>query len=163
MPKYEYKVVPAPSKGLKAKGVKAPEARFALSVETTLNQLGEDGWEYLRAELLPSDERSGLTGTTTNWRNVLVFRRALNEDVVTNIFGETGTTAPAVGVTAASIDLGDANEEDAFEPDMTEQGIPAGDEEISDADQAEQPEIEDTENRVLTGIERVMQQSSQKS
>lgn len=81
MPNFEYKVVPAPVKGQKAKGVKTPEGRFALSVETVLNQMGAEGWEYLRAELLPSDERSGLTGSTTNWRNVLVFRRALAGDV----------------------------------------------------------------------------------
>lgn len=80
MPSYEYKVVPAPSKGRKARGVRSPEDRFALSVETVLNEMGEEGWEYLRAELLPSDERSGLTGTVTNWRNVLVFRRLRAED-----------------------------------------------------------------------------------
>lgn len=81
MAHFEYKVVPAPVKGQKARGVKTPEGRFALSVESVLNQMGAEGWEYLRAELLPSDERSGLTGTTTNWRNVLVFRRALASDV----------------------------------------------------------------------------------
>ena len=75
MPRYEYKVIPAPTKGQKAKGVKAPEARFALAVEETLNRMGAEGWDYLRAELLPSDERSGLTGSTVHWRNVLVFRR----------------------------------------------------------------------------------------
>jgi len=80
MPHYEYKVVPAPTKGLKARGVKTPEARFANSVELVLNTLGTEGWEYLRAELLPSDERSGLTGSTTNWRNVLVFRRPVTTD-----------------------------------------------------------------------------------
>ncbi len=78
MPRYEYKVVPAPSKGQKAKGVKTAEGRFALTIQDTLNQMGADGWEYQRAELLPSDERSGLTGTTQNWRNVLIFRRALD-------------------------------------------------------------------------------------
>ncbi|WP_299944915.1 DUF4177 domain-containing protein [uncultured Ruegeria sp.] len=77
MQRYEYKVVPAPQKGTKAKGVKTPEGRFATSIEQLLNQIGQDGWEYQRAELLPSEERSGLTGSTTNWRNVLVFRRAL--------------------------------------------------------------------------------------
>ena len=77
MPQYEYKVVPAPTKGTKSKAQKTPAGRFALSVEAVLNDMGSDGWEYLRAELLPSEERSGLTGTTTNWRNVLVFRRAL--------------------------------------------------------------------------------------
>lgn len=85
MSRFEYKVVPAPSKGAKAKGVKSAEARFSLTVEATLNDLATQGWEYVRAELLPSEERSGLTGSTTNWRNVLIFRRAI----------ETPESAPA--------------------------------------------------------------------
>jgi hypothetical protein len=100
MTTYEYKVVPAPTKGLKAKGVKTPEGRFANSVQSVLNTLGNEGWEYLRAELLPSEERSGLTGSTTNWRNVLVFRRAtpglqtVETPAVTNAIVET-PAAPA--------------------------------------------------------------------
>lgn len=74
---YEYKVVPAPSRGRKTKGRKTNADRFAFSVEETLNEHAADGWEYLRAELLPSDERSGLSGVTREWRNVLIFRRAL--------------------------------------------------------------------------------------
>ena len=77
MQAFEYKVVPAPAKGTKAKGVKTPEARFANSIEILLNEMAADGWEFQRAELLPSEERSGLTGSSTNWRNVMVFRRAL--------------------------------------------------------------------------------------
>ncbi|MCI5096722.1 MAG: DUF4177 domain-containing protein [Rhodobacteraceae bacterium] len=77
MQRYEYKVVPAPHKGVKAKGVRSPEGRFANSIELQLNELAAEGWEFLRAELLPSEERSGLTGSTTNWRNLLVFRREL--------------------------------------------------------------------------------------
>ena len=77
MNRFEYKVVPAPQKGTKAKGAKSAEDRFAVSVEQLLNRMGQDGWEYQRAELLPSEERSGLTGSTTNWRNVLVFRRVI--------------------------------------------------------------------------------------
>lgn len=77
MPRYEYKVIPAPTKGQKAKGVKTPEARFALAVQTALNEMGAEGWDYVRADLLPSEERSGLTGSTQTWRNLLVFRRAL--------------------------------------------------------------------------------------
>ncbi|MCG7519160.1 DUF4177 domain-containing protein [Ruegeria sp. Ofav3-42] len=77
MQRYEYKVVPAPQKGTKAKGVKTAEGRFAVSIEQILNQMGQDGWEYQRAELLPSEERSGLTTSTVNWRNVLVFRREI--------------------------------------------------------------------------------------
>ena len=75
MPEFEYKVVPAPTKGVKAKGVKTAEGRFANALELLMNEMAADGWEYLRADMLPSEERQGLTGSTTNWRNVLVFRR----------------------------------------------------------------------------------------
>lgn len=75
--RYEYKVVPAPTRGEKAKGVKAPEGRFALALEHVLNDMGAEGWEFQRAETLPSEERAGLTSSVTVWRNVLVFRRAL--------------------------------------------------------------------------------------
>ncbi|WP_299140452.1 DUF4177 domain-containing protein [uncultured Tateyamaria sp.] len=75
---WEYKVVPAPTKGVKAPGVKGPEARFANALETLMNDMGADGWEYQRAETLPSTERTGLTGSTTEWRNILVFRRVIS-------------------------------------------------------------------------------------
>ncbi|MFP7673511.1 DUF4177 domain-containing protein [Marivita sp. S0852] len=77
----EYKVVPAPVKGLKAKGVKGAEARFALAVEQTINDLAAEGWEYVRTDVLPSEERQGLTGSVTQWRNLMVFRRAMPNDV----------------------------------------------------------------------------------
>ena len=62
---YTYKVVPAPTQGTKAKGVKSTEDRFALSMTNTLNEMAGAGWEYIRAETLPCDERKGLTGTQT--------------------------------------------------------------------------------------------------
>ena len=91
---FEYKVVPAPAKGTKAKGVKTPHGRFAVSIEQLLNNMGAEGWEFQRAELLPSEERAGLTGSTTNWRNVMVFRRpvAVEADEVE----EQADHAPAV-------------------------------------------------------------------
>lgn len=75
---YEYRVVTAPNRGVKAKGIRSNEARFAHALEEMMNSMAQDGWEYQRAETLPSVERSGLTSTTTNWRNVLVFRRPTN-------------------------------------------------------------------------------------
>ncbi len=102
MPAYEYKVIPAPAKGTKAKGVKTPQARFANSVEIALNELAAEGWEYLRAELLPSEERTGLASTTTNWRNVLVFRRAIQiaEDIPAEVV-EPAQAAPVVAPVVA--------------------------------------------------------------
>ncbi|MFP7571348.1 DUF4177 domain-containing protein [Marivita sp. S2033] len=76
---FEYKVIPAPTKGIKAKGVKAPEDRFALGIEQAINELAVQGWTYHRSDVLPSEERQGLTGTITQWRTLLVFRRALRE------------------------------------------------------------------------------------
>lgn len=80
MPRYEYKVVPAPTKGLKAKGVRGAEARFSHALQELMNTLAGYGWEYQRAETLPSIERAGLTKSTTEWRNVLVFRRLREND-----------------------------------------------------------------------------------
>ena len=79
MPNYEYKVLPAPSRGEKAKGVKGNEARFAHAIEKLMNEMASGGWEYQRAETLPSEERSGLTGSVTVWRTMLVFRRATGD------------------------------------------------------------------------------------
>ncbi len=74
---FEYKVVPAPRHGLKAKGVKGTQARFANALETVMNDLGLEGWEYQRTDTLPVEERQGLTGKLTTFQNMLVFRRAL--------------------------------------------------------------------------------------
>ena len=80
MTRYEYKVIPAPNRGQRGKGVKGADGKFANALELTMNQMGRDGWEYQRAETLPSEERAGLTGKTTVYRNVLVFRRPLASD-----------------------------------------------------------------------------------
>ncbi len=77
MTQYEYKVVPAPKKGLKAKGAKSSEDRFANALQTAMNTLGASGWEYQRTDTLPCEERSGLTGRVTTFQNMLVFRRAV--------------------------------------------------------------------------------------
>ncbi len=82
MSKFEYIVVPAPTKGLKAKGLRSPEARFAHALATAMNTLGKDGWDYVRADTLPAEERQGLTKTRTVYHNMLVFRRPVAEDVV---------------------------------------------------------------------------------
>ncbi len=78
MQQYEYKVVPAPRRGEKARGVKRTEDRFARTLAEAINELAADGWEYQRAETLPCEERTGLTGRVTNgFQSVLVFRRRL--------------------------------------------------------------------------------------
>ena len=77
MQRFEYKVIPSPKRGEKARGVKTTEDRFAYALTNLMNQLGAEGWDYVRADSLPCEERVGFTGTKTTFQNVLVFRRAL--------------------------------------------------------------------------------------
>lgn len=81
MTAFEYKVVPAPARGQKAKGIKGPDGRFANALERTMNEMAAEGWEFQRTETLPCEERQGLTSTTVTYRNVMVFRRARADDV----------------------------------------------------------------------------------
>jgi hypothetical protein len=76
MADFEYRVLPAPAKGRKAPGVKGAAERFAHTIEEAINRMAREGWEYLRSDILPSEERQGLTSTHTVYRSVLVFRRA---------------------------------------------------------------------------------------
>jgi hypothetical protein len=77
MQRFEYKVIPAPKRGEKARGIKSTEDRFAHALTLLMNQLGAEGWDYVRADALPCEERVGFTGTKETFQNVLVFRRVL--------------------------------------------------------------------------------------
>ncbi|MFN3824147.1 MAG: DUF4177 domain-containing protein [Pseudorhodobacter sp.] len=77
MRRYEYRVVPAPTKGEKAKAAKTTSDRFAVAMMNVMNSLGAEGWDYVRADTLPCEERVGFTGTKTVFQNMLVFRREL--------------------------------------------------------------------------------------
>lgn len=80
MQRFEYKVIPAPKRGEKARGVKTTEDRFAYALTNLMNQLGAEGWDYVRADSLPCEERVGFTGSKTTFQNVLVFRRAIADE-----------------------------------------------------------------------------------
>lgn len=87
MQSFEYKVIPAPAKGEKERGLKTGADRFAHALSLTMNELAAEGWEYWRAETLPAEERTGLTSKTTVFHNLLVFRRALGRPVAPADFG----------------------------------------------------------------------------
>ena len=124
MTRYEYKVCPAPTKGRKGPGVKGAEAKFAHGLEQVMNQMGADGWEYQRSDILPSEERQGLTSSHTVYRSVLVFRRALDgaeqagevaaAPVVEEVIEEPIVEAPDEPVDAAP------DEEDLIAPQSDE-------------------------------------------
>ena len=77
MQQFEYRVVPAPKKADRVKGAKTTPDRFAHALTQLMNEAGRDGWEYLRADTLPCEERVGLTGRTTTFQHMLVFCRPL--------------------------------------------------------------------------------------
>ncbi|MBM2577515.1 DUF4177 domain-containing protein [Jannaschia sp. Os4] len=74
---HEYRVVPAPRRGERARGVRTGEGRFALALSRVVNHMAESGWEFVRTDTLPCEERVGLTQTTVRHHSMLVFRRPL--------------------------------------------------------------------------------------
>ena len=92
--RYEYITIPAPMRSEKAKGAKTPSDRYAATLTEAINQMARNGWEYLRAETLPSEERSGLTGRTTLFHNLLIFRRETTEASQRTIEAPTTRAAP---------------------------------------------------------------------
>ncbi len=115
MMRYEYKVCPAPSKGRKGSGVKGPQARFARGLELMMNELGAEGWEYQRSDILPSEERQGLTSSQTVYRSVLVFRRALPE-----AGAETRTAPPVAAPVPVTTVIPEVLDETATVEDLPE-------------------------------------------
>ena len=110
---YEYKVIPAPAKGLKAPGLKGPEARFANALEHRINELANEGWEYQRSDILPSEERQGLTSTHIVYRSVLVFRREL---IASPPHEAIAAVTPEVAMDDHDSEDGNADENVAAEP-----------------------------------------------
>lgn len=120
MIRYEYKVVPAPQRGRRVRGVKSQDARFAVALEELMNELGEGGWEYLRADTLPCEEKSGFARRSMVHKTVMVFQRPLRDPAA--------DTAPvpaseATDETGAAARLPGANRE---EPDarVSDEGTP---------------------------------------
>jgi hypothetical protein len=77
MQRYEYRVIPAPRRGEKSREARSTPERFALALTQIMNKMGAEGWDYLRTDTLPCEERVGLTGRQTTFQHMLVFRRPL--------------------------------------------------------------------------------------
>jgi hypothetical protein len=107
---YEYKAVPAPLRAEKNRALKTSAERFAATVSATLNEMAGDGWEYVRADVLPCEERSGFTGKATQYHNLLIFRRALGVSTQSQIPADTPPAAPLspLSATAPAVNEGAA-------------------------------------------------------
>lgn len=76
---HEYKVVPAPSRAPKVKGLKTTVARFAHALTEAINAETAGGWQFLRTETLPCEERGTLGKTRLTTQVVMIFGRALDQ------------------------------------------------------------------------------------
>lgn len=113
---YEYMVRPAPKKGQKGKGMSSAEDRFAHALSLALNEAATDGWEYLRAETLPAESRQGLTGRSTTYQNMLVFRRPLAPEAET-LEPSEAQAAPLAAPEPAQVHTQDHTHDHAPEPE----------------------------------------------
>jgi hypothetical protein len=136
MPQYEYKVVPAPVKGAKTRGVKGTRERFAHTLMTLMNEMGRDGWEYLRADSLPCEERQGLTGKTTSFQNLLIFRR----EIPAAPAQEAPSTPEEIAATAAASLRAEAEEGSAPALERGSEGAAPG---VGPAASADDPDRRD--------------------
>ena len=76
MTHYDYKVIPAPKKVKRVKGVSAADELFAVTLTDAINEVARQGWEYVRAERLPAEAPRGwLRAAKAEELAVLVFRR----------------------------------------------------------------------------------------
>lgn len=73
---YEYKVIPAPRQARRSKGARTVQDRFAQTLADTINAEAGAGWEFVRAESLPVEQKKNmLSSPTESYHSVLVFRR----------------------------------------------------------------------------------------
>lgn len=73
---YDYKVIPAPRRMRKVRGVRTTTDLFVLTLTEALNEMAHDGWEYIRAETLPAEAPGGWFSRSVEAdQTVLVFRR----------------------------------------------------------------------------------------
>ncbi len=74
MRRYEYKVVPVPAKCMSSKGLAPEYDPASQTVEAVLNDLGLQGWEYVRTDRMTL-QRPGILGRGEVTREMMVFCR----------------------------------------------------------------------------------------
>ncbi len=72
----EYKVVPAPRRARSVRGVKGKAEQFARNLQDIITEEARGGWEYVRADLIPCEEKPGFFSRRQEiHRAMLVFRK----------------------------------------------------------------------------------------
>lgn len=119
MQTFEYKVVPAPNRTKRVKGVKGTAGRFAAVLTETMNEQAAEGWEYLRSDSMPVEEKPGLLKSRVEtYQTVLVFRRAVGAVTETPMAGYIEDLSDVVETTPEQVaEAEQATVENATEPE----------------------------------------------
>lgn len=92
---YTYKTVAAPRRLKKVKGVKGQDALLAHSVEDLISVEAAQGWEYLRADTFPVEEKGGMfSKPVVTERALLVFRKPSAAQQVRPVAAQPVQAAP---------------------------------------------------------------------
>jgi len=75
----EYKVVPAPERAPKVKGLKTTAQRFAHALAERINAEAAGGWDFLRTETLGCETRGALGSVRQVQVTMMVFARPLGQ------------------------------------------------------------------------------------
>ena len=99
---FDYKVVPAPQRVKKVRGITGAADLFALTLTDAINEVARQGWEYVRAETMVAEAPGGfLRKAATSEQTMLVFRRP-REQLSPRIAAAPDGAAPEVTPAASS-------------------------------------------------------------
>jgi hypothetical protein len=117
---FEYKVIPAPARTEKLRGLKTTAERFAYVLTQAINAEADEGWEYVRAETLPCEEKVGLMRRVQrSTETVLIFRRPVEfeDEEEEPVTVETPRAAPGAKPTAQRLEPTPVRREPVFRAD----------------------------------------------
>ncbi|MCY4207315.1 MAG: hypothetical protein OXD29_05105 [Roseovarius sp.] len=77
MSRFEYKIIPASVNRGKAKLLKGGAEKVAVKLESEINKLGLNGWEYYRTETYPIQKSRWFSPPKIDHISILVFRREI--------------------------------------------------------------------------------------
>jgi hypothetical protein len=75
MTEYEYRVIPAPAKPVQGKGAVGGSDRFASIFAEMLNDMGREGWLYVRTDVVTERRGRWPFRRRTETQELLVFQR----------------------------------------------------------------------------------------
>lgn len=78
---YEYRIVPAPTRRMRFKGLTRKDDAFSLTLTEVMNDQAREGWEYVRADKLAETRGMWPFRRQMPEKDLLVFRRTMKRHV----------------------------------------------------------------------------------